>query len=207
MRARRSQVCYFFRAFSHSRLKAEFEIVFPTWPSLENILPNFRLRYASARRADLVLLRHRTKWRTCLRSCSRHNSSIRMKTFVTIFGWSFCFVFQIAAGSLEGWTTVAPREEIRPQFQPTETGGKSGQGALVIRADERDGLHGWWQKIFSVTGGQHYHFSAWRRTEHVAVPRRAAVLVALRLAAALGRTSMSTFCYQPYVFQSPFSFL
>src|SRR5262249_17308786 len=39
-------------------------------------------------------------------------------------------------------------------------------------ADEREGLHGWWQKTFSVTGGQFYRFSAWRRTENIAVPRR-----------------------------------
>src|SRR5207244_1341021 len=66
----------------------------------------------------------------------------------------------------------APREEIRPQFQHEETGGKSGHGALIIRADEREGLHGWWQKTFSVTAGRHYRFSAWRRAENVAVPRR-----------------------------------
>ena len=53
-----------------------------------------------------------------------------------------------------------------------ETGGKSGHGALAIRADEREGLHGWWQKTFSVTPGLHYRFSAWRRTENIAVPRR-----------------------------------
>ena len=95
-----------------------------------------------------------------------------MKTFVTILAWAFCFTFQISAGSLDEWTTVAPREEIRPQFQRTEKGGKSGQGALVIRADEREGLHGWWQKNFSVTAGQHYRFTAWHHAENIAVPRR-----------------------------------
>ena len=67
---------------------------------------------------------------------------------------------------------LAPREEIRPQFQHTETGAKSGHGELAIRADEREGLHGRWQKTFSVTAGQHYRFSAWRRAENIAVPRR-----------------------------------
>jgi predicted amidohydrolase len=95
-----------------------------------------------------------------------------MKTFVTTLGWSFCFAFQISGGSPDEWRTVAPREEIRPQFQRMETGGKSGHGMLTIRADEREGLHGWWQKTFSVTGGRHYRFSAWRRTENVAAPRR-----------------------------------
>ena len=71
-----------------------------------------------------------------------------------------CFLaFQIHGVAADGWTTVAPREEIRPEFQKTETGGKSGHGALVIRADEREGLHGWWQNTFSVTGGQTIAFS------------------------------------------------
>src|SRR5947207_2586812 len=93
-----------------------------------------------------------------------------MKTLVIALAWSLAF--QIHASSADGWTTVAPREEIRPQFQREETGGKSGRGTLAIRADEREGLHGWWQKTFSVAAGQHYRFSAWRRTENVAVPRR-----------------------------------
>src|SRR5713226_8763612 len=79
---------------------------------------------------------------------------------------------QIQAASADGWTSVAPREEIRPQFQQMEAGGKSGHGALAIRADEREGLHGWWQKNFPVTAGRYYQFSAWRRTENIAVPRR-----------------------------------
>src|SRR6266849_1943115 len=95
-----------------------------------------------------------------------------MKTIVITLAWSFWAAFQIQAASADGWTTVAPREEIRPQFQHEETGGKSGHGALAIRADEREGLHGWWQKTFPVTGGRHYRFSAWRRTESIAVPRR-----------------------------------
>jgi len=98
-----------------------------------------------------------------------------MKTLFIALAWSACAGFSIHAGSLDQWTTVAPREEIRPQFQHRETGGKSGQGALVIRADEREGLHGWWQKTFSVTAGRYYRVSAWRRTENIAVPRRSVV--------------------------------
>src|SRR6266404_1473191 len=93
-----------------------------------------------------------------------------MKTFfIALSIWS---AFQIHAAPADGWTAVAPREEIRPQFQQTETGGKSGHGLLAIHADEREGLHGWWQKTFSVTAGQYYRFSAWRRAENIAVPRR-----------------------------------
>src|SRR5882724_1369238 len=93
-----------------------------------------------------------------------------MKTIVSALAWFF--VFQIHAASADTWTTAAPREEIRPQFQYTETDGKSGHGSLTIRADEREGLHGWWQKTFPVSGGGHYHFSAWHRAENIAVPRR-----------------------------------
>src|SRR2546425_6607297 len=95
-----------------------------------------------------------------------------MKTIVVALAGPFWVAFQIHAASADGWTTAAPREEIRPQFQQEETGGKSGHGAFVIRADAREGLHGWWQKTFSVTGGRYYRFSGWRRTDNVAVPRR-----------------------------------
>lgn len=78
----------------------------------------------------------------------------------------------IQASSLDGWTSAAPREEIRPDFQQTESGGRSGGGALAILADEREGLHGWWQKTFPVTGGRFYRFSAWRQVENVTVARR-----------------------------------
>src|SRR6266536_3239295 len=94
-----------------------------------------------------------------------------MKTIVLVLASSFC-TFSIHAGSVDGWTAVAPREEIRPQFQHKESGGKSGHGALAIRADEREGLHGCWQKTFTVTAGQYYRFSAWHRARNVAVPRR-----------------------------------
>jgi predicted amidohydrolase len=92
-------------------------------------------------------------------------------TVIALVGlsWVAC---QNHAASLDGWTPTAPREEIRPHFQYEQTGGKSGCGALVIRADGREGLHGWWQKTFPVTAGRHYRFSGWRRAEGVAVPRR-----------------------------------
>lgn len=95
-----------------------------------------------------------------------------MKTIVFALTCSFWCAFQLQASVVDGWTTVAPRREIRPQFQYEETGGKSGHGAFTIRADEREGLHGWWEKTFTVTGGQHFRFSAWRRAESIAVPRR-----------------------------------
>ena len=80
------------------------------------------------------------------------------------------------AGAPEGWTTLAPRDEIRPHFAYLANGGKDGRGAWVIEADRRDGLHGWWQKTFPVQGGQSYRFSILRRTAGVAVPRRSVVV-------------------------------
>jgi predicted amidohydrolase len=98
-----------------------------------------------------------------------------MKNAIIALACSVCAVFQIQASSRDRWTPTAPREEIRPRFQETETGGKSGHGVLTISSDEREGLHGWWQKTFSVTPGQHYRFSAWRRAEKIAVPRRSVI--------------------------------
>jgi predicted amidohydrolase/type 1 glutamine amidotransferase len=75
-----------------------------------------------------------------------------------------------------GWTTSAPREELRPRFSYESRRGPKGDGAFVIEQDGREGLHGWWQHTYPVTGGKHYHFSAVRKVTHVAVPRRSAVV-------------------------------
>jgi predicted amidohydrolase len=75
----------------------------------------------------------------------------------------------------EGWSTAAPRDEIRPEFAYDPTGGPHGRGAFVIRSDEREGLQGRWTKTFPVQGGHAYRFSALRRVEHAASPRRTAV--------------------------------
>src|SRR5262245_36939207 len=95
-----------------------------------------------------------------------------MKTIAIVLSWPFWSAWQIYAGSVDDWTTDTPREEIRPRFEHTTTGGKSGNGALIIRSDEREGLHGWWQKTFSVVPGEYYRFSAWHRAENVEIPRR-----------------------------------
>jgi predicted amidohydrolase len=95
-----------------------------------------------------------------------------MKTFLFTFIFAVSAWIQTRASSNDEWTPMAPRDEIRPRFERTVTGGKSGHGALIIIQDERQGLNGWWEKSFSITPGQHYRFSAWRRTENVAVPRR-----------------------------------
>src|SRR5438552_5636426 len=50
----------------------------------------------------------------------------------------------------DGWTTGAPRDEIRPEFAYDPEGGAKGGGSLIIKADGREGLGGWWTKCFPV---------------------------------------------------------
>jgi predicted amidohydrolase len=75
-----------------------------------------------------------------------------------------------------GWEGVSQREEIRPTFSFDSTGGPKGNGVFVITAGDSVGQHGWCQKTFPVTGGRFYRFEAVRKTEHVAIPRRSAVV-------------------------------
>ncbi len=80
-----------------------------------------------------------------------------------------------AGAGLEGWTAHAPRAEIRPQFATEPDSGPERQPALLIRADARGGLDGYWQKSFPVTGGAGYRFQAFYRATNVASPRRSVV--------------------------------
>ena len=83
---------------------------------------------------------------------------------------------QAADRSNDGWETVALREEIRPLFSFEPKGGPEKTGSMVIRHDHRDGLDGWFQKSFTVSGGEYYRFHAARKTSHVAVPRRSGLV-------------------------------
>jgi predicted amidohydrolase len=78
-------------------------------------------------------------------------------------------------GPPDGWSTAAPRDEIRPAFTYDATGGPDGTGCFTIKADRREGLAGYWKKSFPVTGGRHYRFSASYQAKGVAVPRRSVV--------------------------------
>ena len=75
----------------------------------------------------------------------------------------------------EGWTTAAPRDEIRPQFAFDAKGGPGGTGRFIIRADQREGLDGWWKKTFPIQGGRYYRFEAACKTSGDLVPRRSIV--------------------------------
>ena len=79
-------------------------------------------------------------------------------------------------GALGGWLTCAPRDEIRPAFAFDPAGGPKQAGSWVIAHDGREGLSGWFQKAFTVTGGEYYGFHAVRKTHDVAVPRRSAMV-------------------------------
>jgi predicted amidohydrolase len=79
-------------------------------------------------------------------------------------------------GAPAGWQTAAPRAELRPAFAFEPQGGANGKGSLVIRADQREGLDGWWARTFPVAGGKYYHFSALYRSRAVALPRRSVVV-------------------------------
>jgi len=85
--------------------------------------------------------------------------------------WPACGSGQTAAP--EGWSASAPREEIKPRFTYEPKGGRSGTGALIIEADEREGQEGYWSKSFPVVGGIDYRFQAFRRVKNVPAPRRA----------------------------------
>lgn len=78
-------------------------------------------------------------------------------------------------GAPDGWTTAAPRDEIRPQFAFDPKGGPDGAGCFVVRADQREGLDGCWKKTFPVQGGKYYRFESSCQTSGALVPRRSIV--------------------------------
>ncbi|MBL9188756.1 MAG: carbon-nitrogen hydrolase family protein [Opitutaceae bacterium] len=73
------------------------------------------------------------------------------------------------------WRALSPRDEIRPGFS-VESGDDGRELRLVINADAREGLHGYWSRALPVVGGQHYRFSVQRKASGLAAPRRNAVV-------------------------------
>lgn len=82
----------------------------------------------------------------------------------------------LAGDPHNGWRAESPRDEIRPEFAYEDSADPGGAGRLLITHDGREGLDGYWTKAFPVTGGEHYRFSALRRLENVASPRRSATV-------------------------------
>ena len=95
---------------------------------------------------------------------------------VTLSFYLLLLLAHAANQSPNGWQTVAPRDEIRPEFSFEPRGGPKHAGSLVVRHDHRDGLDGWFQKSFAVSGGDYYRFHAVRKTRKVSVPRRSALV-------------------------------
>jgi predicted amidohydrolase len=109
-------------------------------------------------------------------------TTIARRLFVLVLGYLTYLVSVPAqggdgmpAGAPEGWSTRAPRDEIRPAFAYRPEGGPDRRGSFVIEADHREGLIGCWEKTFPVRGGRSYKFFARRKAENVATPRRTAV--------------------------------
>jgi predicted amidohydrolase len=74
----------------------------------------------------------------------------------------------------DGWTARSPRDEIRPVFRYEPKSGPDGKACLVIEADAREGLMGWWEKTVAVEGGKYYKFHALRKATGLELPRRTA---------------------------------
>jgi predicted amidohydrolase len=109
----------------------------------------------------------------------------RTKASALVYALLLAFA-RAAEQSPDGWQTAAPRDEIRPAFSFEAKGGPTGAGSLVVTHDQREGLDGWFQKAFEVSGGAHYRFHAVRQTRNVSVPRRSA-LVRVRWQDAAGK--------------------
>jgi len=75
----------------------------------------------------------------------------------------------------DGWAAKAPRDEIRPNFEAAPDGGRNDSARLIIEADDREGLDGYWTNTFPVEGGRTYRFQAFRRVENVANARQSAI--------------------------------
>ena len=100
---------------------------------------------------------------------------------VALFGLSVASVsaVDVGAGVKDGemeWRQVAPRDEIRPQFEYSPRGGPKGAGRLMLSAGDQPGLMGWWEARVPVSGGATVEFTVWRKSVGIEVPRRTAVV-------------------------------
>lgn len=75
-----------------------------------------------------------------------------------------------------GWSAESSRPEIRPDFSYDPYGGPKGKGVFAISHDDREGLDGWIQKSFDVSGGDFVRFQALRKLNKVDLPRRSALV-------------------------------
>jgi predicted amidohydrolase len=76
----------------------------------------------------------------------------------------------VNAADFHGWTAESPREEIRPQFS------SDSERNLIIIHDQREGLDGWFQTSFPVTGGDFYRFEVKRKITGVERARQSCLV-------------------------------
>ncbi len=69
-----------------------------------------------------------------------------------------------AFGGLE-WTHKSPRPEISPKYEETAD-------ELILRAPDKEGIHGWFETRIPVEGGTTVRFSIERLANEIAYPRR-----------------------------------
>ena len=114
------------------------------------------------------------------------SDSVRRSQFLAVTAALLVVLPLFAKEPPPGWTTAAARDEIKPAFSYDANGGRTHNGALLIRTDRRDGLDGHWEKTFPVEGGKWFRFSTLRRVHNIPVPRRS-VLVRIHWRDAKGR--------------------
>ncbi len=73
-----------------------------------------------------------------------------------------------------GWVSTSPRPEIMPEAWSRGAVGE--ERTLHMKSDNREGLHGVWEKTFPVEGGRYYQWSCERTLKGEAIPRRSAMV-------------------------------
>jgi hypothetical protein len=76
----------------------------------------------------------------------------KIQTLLALFFVTTAAAMAPAADAPEGWTTAAPREEIKPDFAFDPQGGPDHRGCFIIESGSREGLVGRWTKTFPVHG-------------------------------------------------------
>ena len=65
------------------------------------------------------------------------------------------------------WTTWSPRNEIAPNYQVVEKGGRSDDSALYLRTDASSDFGAWKRQYNDISPGKRYRFEGWYKTDGV----------------------------------------
>ena len=63
------------------------------------------------------------------------------------------------------WTQWSPRKEIEPKFEISDKGGRQGESALSIVADEVSDFGAWKRRFPGITSGKNYKLEAWYKSD------------------------------------------